>query len=276
MEFDIVLVDINCIGHLAYQYFWGDDADPEEVDEYILRLQELYFKFPFLKAKEYLVFGDSPPYWRTRVLSRISGTVYKGTRSERSTGKANFLNRFRELAGAIKKPHFEADDLIAAYTLSHPNKKTCILTVDSDLIQLASGNVTWFCCKGYFPQVRSESNGNLKLWLDKKFTKLSKKRIGHLDTSKASSIVEWKVIYGDLKSDNIPAGEEFRQLIDLQHPTRHLKVIDSYPNFIQECEQHIKKVQGLDRPWTAIEEYEEKYACSFITKMPGESDWGFV
>lgn len=265
--FDTVLVDVNCVAHLAYAAYWGDDQDQEDVNEYIDNLQSLYFRFPFLKAKSYIVFGDSPPYWRTRVLSRNTGVIYKGTRSEKTAGKYQFLQIFNQKAGAILKPHFEADDLISEYVIQHPEEKICILTVDSDLMQLAKDNVTWFCCKGYFPQVRSESNGNLEKWLNHKFTKLSKKRIGHLDTSKAQSIIDWKVIYGD-KSDNIPAGEGQREIIDLRHPTRHLRVIDSHPNFKEECESKRKTIEPLMYPIAAIKEYEEKYLCGFPTKVP--------
>lgn len=271
--FDTVLVDINCVAHLAYRQFEGDCYDSVEVNKYIEDLLAVYFRFPFLNAKSYIVFGDFPPYWRSRTLSRNYGTVYKGTRAERSDGKKKFLQTFAKLAGAITKGHYEADDLIAEYVRTHPEEKICILTIDSDLIQLAKDNVTWFCCKGFFPQVRSESNGNLEVWLSKKFHKLSKKKIGHLDPSKASSIVEWKVIYGD-SSDNIPAGEGSRILIDLNYPVQDLSLSRNHPEFIQDCEDHRKTVIPFEKPLKAIDAYEKESMYFFITKLPTDEDWG--
>jgi 5'-3' exonuclease len=271
MNFDTVLVDVNCVAHLAYAGYWGDYS-LEDMSEYIQKLQNVYFRFPFLKTHKFIVFGDSKPYWRTRHLSREQGVVYKGTRAERSETKIEFLNLFSKMAGAICKRHFEADDLIAAYISDHPQEKICILTVDSDLLQLAKDSVTWFCCKGYYPQVRSESNGNLKVWLDKKFSKLSQKRIGHLDTNKADSIIEWKVIYGD-KADNIPAGELSRCLIDLKSPVKSLDVHSNHPDFKAECDRSLRIVDGPKTPYLLVDQYETETMCTFPTRFAKERDW---
>ena len=275
INFDTVLVDINCVGHLAYASFDGNDNDMKDIEIYIERLLDLYFTFPFLKTDKFVVFGDSPPYWRSRVLSRKTGAVYKGTRAEKPLGKYMFLQAFMRMSQAILKPHFEADDLIAQYVVDHPEEKICILTVDSDLLQLAKDNVTWFCCKGYNPQVRSESNGNLKKWLDGKFEKLSKKRIGHLDTSKAQTIIDWKVIYAD-RCDNIPAGEDQREIIDLKHPTRYLRVSDNHPEFYQECEKKKRTAVQSKTPYKDVDAYMGLYLTGFPTKFPTAKDWGNV
>lgn len=235
MKIDTVLIDTNVLVHLLY-----NNWDPNIPMETYVRLGvESYNKLPFIleKVGKILWVSDGKPYFRRRIYR-----TYKGNRPEKDELFEKFAKCLYDLVNPLTYPYFEADDLIAHYIKNHPEKRIMILSVDSDLLQLLrekteeQEEVFWCCAAGKWPpQVRSIANGGLKVWLSKKLDR-SKKKLGDLDPNNPKSIVEWKVRCGD-KSDNIPAGEASRDMIDLLNPPAGWVLTDHYETFLEDCAQ---------------------------------------
>lgn len=267
--YSTVIIDTNCLAHICWRKWYGESA---HMQAFIEDTIHTYSYLPFMPepADHILWVGDSKPYFRTKMMMSESMGVYKGTRSDRSSEQQDFLSIFNKVANPVLFPHYEADDLIAGYIRERRDvEKIRICTVDSDLMQLIHANVDWFCIYGFPPQLRSLTGG-MDTWLTKKFSKLSNKRIGHLDVNNPQSIIDWKVEYGDI-ADNIPAGEQSRSLIDLFNPPAEYLLSNVHPNFIEIMDDRKVKVRK-DRPkWVVRKEYEDRNYMYFPTKVYEES-----
>lgn len=208
---NFAVVDTNVVVYRCYE-LWRQGSD--SVEDHAKGMAEYYTKFPWIDGvTTQLWIHDSPPYWRSTLLPE-----YKANRGKKEEDLMSYLSVFKRAVNSFGIPGYEADDIVASIVKLYPRRKTLLCTVDSDWLQLLSENVHWVClCGAWAPQYRRLNDGSFQQWMNKKFVKLSKKRIGHLDLNSPQSIVDWKVIYGDL-SDNIPAREDSRVLIDLLNP----------------------------------------------------------
>lgn len=261
-SFDICLIDTSVIGHLAYHSYYCET----DLSTYINNLVSTYEAIPFIhNVKEVLWCGDSPPYWR-----KLNNGFYKGNRPAKTDDLVSALTALYDKTQPLKFPHFEADDVIATYCDIFRNKKILILTIDSDLLQLLEidkknqDRVSWMCAKGYPPQFRSIATGGYQQWLTKKLSKCSKKRIGHLDLNSPQSIIDWKVIYGD-PADSIPAGENYRHLVDLRNPDPNWVLKDVHPEFKKLAVQKTKKVKRKYSVKEVLEAYHQNTGSYFPT-----------
>jgi 5'-3' exonuclease len=263
--YDVALLDSNTFAHQLYRK-WPGAEDYMPMADFILHAVEAYSHIPFIKdVKTYIWIGDGKPYFR-----KLNYQEYKSNRPPKEDELTEFLRLFNECVNSFSIMHFEADDLIAGYVRLFQNtQKILIVTVDSDLLQLIGENVDWCCSYGFYPQLRSIHDGTFTIWLENKFKKLSKKRIGHLDTNCPLSIIEWKVEYGDT-SDNIKPGEDSRWLIDLRNPPEEWDVLD-IEGFGEMFEEYRRETDNTKNKISVYHDFNRKTGTclptSFVRKI---------
>lgn len=242
-------------------------------EEYIEHCMNLYNAAIFIPepVKNILWVGDSKPYFR-----QLLRWDYKGNRPTAPSDFSDFSAYADSLLKPLKYHHYEADDIIGAYVKSHPQERICILSVDSDLLQLCRkgdgehNEVFWFCAYGYPPQKRSLCDGSFADWLTKKLSK-SKRKLNHLDPNDPQSIVEWKVIMGD-KSDGISAGEQSRVMIDINNPPAPWHLLETNPEATEDFESRkiacLPLRKGLNQ-YLAYGQFREHTGSNFPTQHEG-------
>lgn len=223
-KYDTMLIDTSVVAHLCYHSYYCQ----QDMDYFVDACVFAYNFAPMVESCKNVVWcGDFPPYHR-----RLNFSTYKGSRPPKGSDLKDMIRMFNEKSNAVRFPHYEADDVIRAYVDTFTDEKILILTVDSDLLQLLKENVDWCCAKGYPPQFRSLRDGSFSRWFDNKLKKISKKKVGHLDRNSAQSIVDWKVACGD-QTDKIPAGENYRWLIDLRQNVDGWRLEEQYPEYAE-------------------------------------------